>query len=168
MGLGHCAKYIKIKLCINIFYLIVCINYYLFIYMCACVVNYLLIRESNIFTSFYLTVPTATNKGAELSCEIDYTISFWSWILSWKSLNFVEISTFRGYYMYFVEISTFRGYYPHFVDISALRGYYPHFMDIIYIYHITSYLACNFRPIYFKFNHLVKVTGASLIFLFVT
>ena len=130
MGLGHCAKYIKIKLCINIFYLIVCINYYLFIYMCACVVNYLLIRESNIFTSFYLTVPTATNKGAELSCEIDYTISFWSWILSWKSLNFVEISTFRGYYMYFVEISTFRGYYPHFVDIYVFRGYYPHFMEI--------------------------------------
>ena len=24
----------------------------------------------------------ATSKGAELSCELDYAISFWSWILS--------------------------------------------------------------------------------------
>ena len=116
---------------------------------------------------------SATIKCAELSCELYYTISFWSWILLWKSLHFVEISTFCGYYLHFVEISTFcwyhphfvyiyvfRGYYPHFVEISMFRiyyphfmeistsrGYYPHFVDIIYIDHITSYLACNVRPI---------------------
>ena len=68
----------------------------------------------------------------------------------------MEISTLRGYYLHYVEISTFRGYYPHFVDIYVLCGYYPyfleismfcryylHFMDIIYIDHITSYLARN-------------------------
>ena len=86
----------------------------------------------------------------------------------------MEISTFRGYYLHFVEISTFCGYYPHFVGIYVLRGYYPHFVeksmsrrsythfveistscgyyphfvDIIYIYHITSYLARNAPPIF--------------------
>ena len=59
-------------------------------------------------------------KGSELNCELDYTISFWSWILSWKSLHFVEISMFRRYYPHFVEISTSRGYYPHFVDIIRI------------------------------------------------
>ena len=91
---------------------------------------------------------SATSKGPELS----YAILFWSWILSWKYLYLVEISTFRGYYPHFVEISKFRGYYPHFVDISALcenyrhsvkisiiRAYYPHFVDTILIFHITSY-----------------------------
>ena len=42
----------------------------------------------------------------------------------------------------------FRRYYPHFVEISTSRGYYPHFVDIIYIDHITSYLARNVRPIF--------------------
>ena len=51
----------------------------------------------------------ATSKGAELSCELYYTISFWSWILSWKSQHFVDLSTFCGYY-------------PHFVDIYVLSG----------------------------------------------
>ena len=114
-----------------------------------------------------------TSKGAELSCQLDYTIPFWSWILSWKSLYFVEISTFCGYYLHFLEISTFRGYYLHFVDIYVLRGYYfhsveismfcryyphfldistscgyyPHFLDNIYIDHITSYLARNVHPV---------------------
>ena len=37
---------------------------------------------------------------------------------------FVEISTFRGYYLHFVEICTFRGYYPNFVYISVLRRQY--------------------------------------------
>ena len=57
----------------------------------------------------------AMSKGAELSCELDYVILFWSWILSWKYPHLVEISTFRGYYPHFVEISTFCGYYPYFV-----------------------------------------------------
>ena len=42
----------------------------------------------------------------------------------------------------------FRRYYPHFVEISVSRGYCSHFMDIIYIDHITSYLAHNVRPIF--------------------
>ena len=62
--------------------------------------------------------------------------------------HFVEISMFRRYYPHFVDISTSRGYYPHFVDISTFRWYYPHFVDIIYIDHITSYLARNVRPIF--------------------
>ena len=61
---------------------------------------------------------------------------------------FVEISMFCRYYPYFMETSTSRGYYPHFVDVSSFNGYYPHFVDIIYIDHITSYLACNVRPIF--------------------
>ena len=71
-----------------------------------------------------------TIKGAELSYELDFSILFWSWILSGKYPHFMEISMFRGYYPYFMEISTFHGYYPHFVDISALRGYYLHLMEI--------------------------------------
>ena len=51
-------------------------------------------------------------------------------------------------YPHFVEISTFLIYYPHFVKISTPHGYYPHFLDIIYIDHITSYLARNVRPIF--------------------
>ena len=39
-------------------------------------------------------------------------------------------------------------YYLHFVEISTSRGYYPHFVDMIYIHHITSYLARNVRPIF--------------------
>ena len=75
--------------------------------------------------------------------------------------HFVEISTFRGYYPYLLDIYVLRGYYPHFVEISMFhryylhfveistpRGYYPHFMDIIYIDHITSYLARNIRTIF--------------------
>ena len=42
----------------------------------------------------------------------------------------------------------FRRYYPHFVEISRSYGYYSHFVDIIYIGHITSYLALNVRPIF--------------------
>ena len=73
-------------------------------------------------------------KGAESSCELDYAISFWSWILSRKYPHFMEIFTFRGYYPYFVEISMFRRNYPHFVEISLFCGYYPHFVR--YISHI--------------------------------
>ena len=104
---------------------------------------------------------SATSKDVEISCEIDYTISFWSWILLWKSLHFMEISTFCGYYLHFMEVSKFRGYYlhflgiyvlrgyyPHFVEISTSCGYYPHFVDIIYIDHINSYLARNLHHIF--------------------
>ena len=52
----------------------------------------------------------ATSKGVELSSDLDYVISFWSWILSWKYLHI---------YPYFVEIPTFCGYYPHFMEIST-------------------------------------------------
>ena len=38
----------------------------------------------------------ATSKGVELIYELNYSISFWTWILLWKSLHFVEISTFHG------------------------------------------------------------------------
>ena len=72
----------------------------------------------------------ATSKVVELSCELDYAISFWSWILTWKYTHFVELSTFRGYYPHFVEIFTFRGYYQHFLYISVFCGYYPHFVEI--------------------------------------
>ena len=73
----------------------------------------------------------ATSKGVELSCDLDYTISFWSWALSWKYPHFIEISMFRGYYPHFVEISVFCGYYPHYVEISTFRGYYLHFVHSI-------------------------------------
>ena len=73
----------------------------------------------------------ATSKGAELSFELDYSITFWSWILSWKCPHFVEISMFRGYYLHFVEISVFCGDYPHFVAIYTSCGYYPHFVHSI-------------------------------------
>ena len=79
----------------------------------------------------------AMRNGAELTCELDYTILFWLWILSWNISairgdypHFVEISTFCGYYPHFVEISTFRGYYPHFVYVSVFRGYYLHLAEI--------------------------------------
>ena len=71
-----------------------------------------------------------TSKGAELSCELDYAISFWPWMLSWKSPYFVEKSTFHWYYPHFMEIFTFCEYYLHFVDIYVFHGYYPHFVEI--------------------------------------
>ena len=91
----------------------------------------------------------ATSKGAYLSCELDYAISFWSWILSWKYPHFVEISAFRQYYPHFVEISTFRGYYPHFVHVSIFRGYYPHFVEI-----------SKFRGYYPHFVHSISLMKA--------
>ena len=128
-------------------------------------------------------------KGAELSCELDYTISFWSWILSWKNPYFMEIPTFRGYYPHFVYISTFRGYYPHFVYISVFPGNI-HVLWILSAFggniHVpwilSAFCACiriswrlsafcgnihvpwissAFNPFYLSnFTHLVKVTGA--------
>ena len=70
------------------------------------------------------------SKGAEGSFDLDYTISFWSWILSRKSLYFMEISRFRGYYLYFVKIYIFCGYYPHLVETYVLLGNYLHFVEI--------------------------------------
>ena len=60
----------------------------------------------------------------------------------------MDIYVLRRYYPHFVEISMFRRYYPYFVEISTSGGYYPRFVDIIYIDHITSYLARNVRPIF--------------------
>ena len=141
--------------------------------------------------------PRATSKSAELSCEIDYAISLWSWILSWKYPHFLGISTFRGYYTHFVEISTFRRYYPQFVYISVFRGnihvlwvlsafcgniHVPWILSAFCVciciscrlsvfcgnIHVSSILFA-FRPFYLsQFTHLVRVTGASLLFLFVT
>ena len=72
----------------------------------------------------------ATSKCYELSCEIDYDISFWSWILLWKYPHLVEISKFRGYYPHLVYISVFRGDYPHFVEITTFPGYHPYLVYI--------------------------------------
>ena len=72
----------------------------------------------------------ATSKGALLSCELDYSISFWLGMLSWKYPYFVEISTFHGYYLHFMNISVFCGYYLHFVEISTFRGYNPYLVEI--------------------------------------
>ena len=74
--------------------------------------------------------PSHFIKGAELNLELDYTISFWLWIISWKSPHLLEISPFHGYYLHFMEISTFCGYYLHFMDLYVFRGYYPHFVEI--------------------------------------
>ena len=62
--------------------------------------------------------------------------------------HFVDIYVLRGYYPHFVEISMFYQYYPHLVEISTSRGYYPYYVDMIYIDHITIYLARNVRPIF--------------------
>ena len=40
------------------------------------------------------------------------------------------------------------GYYPHFLDISAFRGYYLYFVDIICVGHITNYLVPNFHTMF--------------------
>ena len=115
-------------------------------------------------------------------------------------MHFVKISTFRGYYLhlvdiyvlrvyyphlmrisifrrcypYFVEISTSLGYYPHYVEIYAFCGYFLHFFDIIYIYHITIYLACNWCPIFhiYSFSEsdwcITSFTVCNLIVFYVT
>ena len=75
-----------------------------------------------------------TSKGAELICDIDYVISFWSWILLWK-------------YPYFVEISTFHGYYPHFMYISVFCGDFRiswKYPNSVYIIRISSFLSLTF------------------------
>ena len=133
---------------------------------------------------------SSTIKCAELRCELDYAISFWSWILSWKYPHFVEISTFCGYYLHFVEISMFRGYYPHFVYISIFRGnihvlwilsafrgniHVPWILSAFHVFicilwrlsafrgniHVPWILSV-FRPFYLSsFTCLVKLTGAT-------
>ena len=92
----------------------------------------------------------ATSRGAELSYDLDYSILFWSWILSafcgnihvlWILSAFCGftshlfwlwiLSIFRGnihvllILSAFLEISTFRGYYPNFVDIRPIFHIYP-------------------------------------------
>ena len=88
---------------------------------------------------------SATSKGADLSCELDYAISFWSWILSCKYTHFVEISTFRGYYLIFVEISTFRGYYPR----AYCRSWPRHQYQIQYtVYSTVLSTVVPYYPLY--------------------
>ena len=144
-----------------------------------------------------LYIFTATSKGTELSYELNYAISFWSWILSWKYFHFVEISTFHGYYPHFVEISTFRGYYPNFVYISVFCGnihvlwILSAFLGNIHVpWRLSAFCVCiriywklsafgvnihvpwilsAFFPFYLSyFTHLMKVTGESLLLVFVT
>ena len=62
--------------------------------------------------------------------------------------NFVDIYVLRGYNPNFMEISMFRRYYPYFLEISKSSGYYLHLIYIIYIDHITSYLARNVHSIF--------------------
>ena len=131
-----------------------------------------------------LHLSCARSKGVEISCEIDYAISFWSWILSWKYPHFVETSTFRGYYPYFMEISTFCGYYPHFVYVSIFCGniHVPWILSAFCVCISISWRLSAFcgnvhvlwifpalRAFYIShFTRLMKVTGESNIFLFIT
>ena len=73
------------------------------------------------------------NKGAELSCELDYVISFWSWILLWKHPRSVDIIRILCIYPYFVDIIRILWKYPRSVDIiriswilSVFRGHHWH------------------------------------------
>ena len=80
-----------------------------------------------------------TSKGVELSCELYYVISFWSWIFSWKYPYWMEISTFRGFirilwkYPCSVDIIRISCIYPYFVDIIPILCIYPCSVDIIHI-----------------------------------
>ena len=120
----------------------------------------------------------ATSKGAKLSCELDYPISFWSWILSCKYPHFVEISTFCGYYPHFVVISVYRGNIHVLLILSAFHGniHVPWilsaFCGCICTLCILSEFCGNthfpcilsaFRPFYLSyFARLLKVTGAKI------
>ena len=108
----------------------------------------------------------ATSNGAGLSCELDYDISFCSWILSWKHPHFVELSTFCGYYPHFVEVSNFCGYYPHFVEISTFCGYYFHFVEISTFcgYHLNFVYIFVFSGDYLHFAEISTFRGYCLHF----
>ena len=131
-----------------------------------------------------------------ITCELDYAISFWLWILLWEYPHFMEISMFHGNYPHFMEIPTFCGYYLHFMYTSVFCGSI-HFMWILFSFrgnihvpwilsafhaciriswilsvfrgniHVLWILSvfCLFYLLYF--THLVEVTGASLLLLFV-
>ena len=124
------------------------------------------------------TSPCATNKCAEVGSELDDATSFWSWILSRKYPHFVEISTFCGYYLHLVYISILCGNInvlwimnPFCGNISKFRVYInilwrlSAFCGNIHIMWILSAF-CWFSLSYF--THIVKLNGASLLFLFVT
>ena len=144
----------------------------------------------------FINRENATSKGESLSCELDYPISSWLWIVSWKYPHFVEISKFHGYYPHFMGISAFRGYYPHFVLISVFCGnihvlwilsafcgdvHVPWILSAFFVCIRISWMLsvfCGnihvpwrlsaFHSFYLThFTHIVKVTGASLLFLFV-
>ena len=111
----------------------------------------------------------ATSKGAELSCELDYAISFWLWILSCKCPHFVEISTLRGYYPHFVYITVFCGNIHVLWILSAFCG------NIHISWRLSAFcgnihiplMLSAFRPFYLShFTYLVKVTVAFELFVF--
>ena len=85
-----------------------------------------------------------TSKGAELSSELDYSISFWLWILSLKYLHFMEVSTCRGYfriswkYPSSVDIFRILWIYPYFVYIIRILWKYPCSVNIIHIFSVLS------------------------------
>ena len=117
------------------------------------------------------------SRDAELSCDLDYTMSFWLWILSWKYLHFLEISTCRGYYPQCVVISTFCGHYLHFVFISVfcrnihiswILSAFCGNIHILWKYTRSVDIIRILSLLYLTYNHLVKVTGASLPSLFIT
>ena len=58
----------------------------------------------------------ATSKGSELIYDLDYVISFWLWILSAYCENIhisLKYPCSVDIIRIFVDISTFRGYYLH-------------------------------------------------------
>ena len=98
----------------------------------------------------------ATSKGAELSYDLYYSISFWLWILSaffWEYPCSVDIICILWIYPYFmdiirilwkyplsVDIIHIIWKYPRSVDIIRIWRIYPHFVDIIHILWILSTL----------------------------
>ena len=92
------------------------------------------------YPTFSAHIRVFLNLSDVTSCtvnfDLDYTISFWSWILSWKCLHFVEVSTFCG------NIHA-PWIYPRSVDIIWISWKYPRSLDIIRAHnavvgHITS------------------------------
>ena len=75
----------------------------------------------------------AASKGEELSCDIDYAISFWSWILSWTYPRSMDIIRISFIHPYFVEIIHISWKCPRSVDIIRILCIYPYLVDIIRI-----------------------------------
>ena len=74
-----------------------------------------------------------TGKGVELSCELNYAISLWRWILLCKNSHFLEISIFWKYPQN-VDIIHISWIYSYFMDIIRILWKYQRFVDIIRIF----------------------------------